>query len=447
MTCDPDLVKSYAAPAPRYTSYPTAQQFHPGVTGIQYAAWLAQLRPGADLSLYCHIPFCQSLCWYCGCTTKALRRYDPVAAYMDAITAEIGNVAALVPQPHTVSHIHWGGGTPNILNAADITRLATALRSSYSVAPDAEFAVEIDPRHLDASQVEAFEQAGVNRISVGVQDFDPAVQAAINRVQSFEMTQRAIAMFRAKGIASINMDLVYGLPHQTTATIAETIKQVLSLRPDRIATFGYAHLPRRLVHQRLIDESVLPGAVERFAQSQLLARLLVAEGYVRIGLDHFALASDHLTGTALKRNFQGYSTEQADALLGFGASSIGQLPGGYVQNAVATGEYIAKVQQGQPATVRGVALTDDDRARAWVIEQLMCAMSFQTEHLRKRYPGEAPTILAIAENIVATSPDPFFTRTPDGYAVTEAGRPFVRTICTRFDCYFEPVAARHAMAV
>lgn len=444
---NPELVKSYAAPAPRYTSYPTAQQFHAGITSSQYADWLSGLKSGAHLSLYCHIPFCQSLCWYCGCTTKALRRYDPVAAYMDAIVTEIASVAALVAPDHHVSHIHWGGGTPNILAPADITRLASALRTHYRVAPDAEFAVEIDPRHLDPEQVAAFEQAGVNRISVGVQDFEPAVQAAINRIQSFEMTERAISMFRAGGITSINADLVYGLPHQSCDSITRTIEQVLSLRPDRIATFGYAHLPRRLIHQRLIDESVLPGPFERFTQSQLLARLLVAAGYVRIGLDHFALPSDHLTGTVLKRNFQGYSTEQADALLGFGASAIGQLPQGYVQNAVASGEYIAKVEKGHLATVRGVALTDDDRARAWVIEQLMCSLSFKADELRRRFPNEAAPVLDAAESILATKTGDFFTRTADGYGVTEAGRPFVRTICTKFDSYFEAIPSRHAMAV
>jgi len=444
---NPDLVKSYAAPAPRYTSYPTAQQFSADITSSHYAEWLAELKAGANLSLYCHIPFCQSLCWYCGCTTKALRRYDPVATYMDAIVTEIANVAALVVPDHHVSHIHWGGGTPNILQPGDIERLSAALRTQFTIAPDAEFAVEIDPRHLDPEQVAAFQRSGVNRVSIGVQDFDPAVQAAINRVQSFEMTQRAIDMFRDSGITSVNVDLVYGLPNQTSDSIARTIAQVLSLRPDRIATFGYAHLPLRLIHQRLIDESVLPGPVERFAQSQILADLLVEAGYVRIGLDHFALPTDHLTGTALKRNFQGYSTEQADALLGFGASAIGQLPQGYVQNTVASGDYISKVGQARLATVRGVALTDDDRARAWVIEQLMCGLSFNAAELRQRFPHEAATILADADAILAAKTGDFFTRKDEGYGVTEAGRPFVRTICTKFDSYFEPVGARHAMAV
>lgn len=444
---NPDLVKSYSAPAPRYTSYPTAQQFSPAVQSAQYAEWLSQLSDDAKLSIYCHIPYCQSLCWYCGCTTKALRRYDPITTYMEPLQAELANVAALVPLNHEVTHIHWGGGTPNILNADDITRLAASIRRLYRIAADAEFAVEIDPRHLDPDQVAAFGHAGVNRISVGVQDFDPAVQAAINREQTFEMTQRAISMFRDQGIRSINADLVYGLPHQTSDSVARTIEQVLTLRPDRIATFGYAHLPSRLVHQRLIDNAALPGAVERFAQSQLLAKSLTQAGYIRVGMDHFALPTDHLASKTLKRNFQGYSTEQADALLGFGASAIGQLPQGFVQNATATGEYIAKIGQSRLATVRGVALTEDDRARGAAIEQLMCQMEFNHAPLIARYGAAATPVLEIANNLIASDTNGFVAATPDGFAITPAGRPFVRTICTAFDRYFQPAGAVAAMAV
>ena len=444
---NPDVVKTYAAPAPRYTSYPTAQQFHPEIGTAQYASWLSMLQSGANLSLYCHIPFCHELCWYCGCNTKAVRRYEPISAYMEAILGEIANVSVLVPQDHRVTHIHWGGGTPNSLQPADIRRLATALRTHYHIADDAEFAVEIDPRHIDGCKVTAFRLAGVNRVSVGVQDFNTEVQHAINRVQSFEQTQTAIELFGNQGITSINIDLVYGLPHQTSETIAKTVEQVLSLRPERIATFGYAHLPSRLRHQRLIDETALPGPVERFAQSQLLTRLLVEAGYMRIGLDHFALPTDHLAGQSLKRNFQGYTTEQANALLGFGASSIGQLPQGYVQNTVAASEYISRIEQTRLATVRGVALTDDDRARAYIIEQLMCSLAFSTAQLQQRFPDSTPALIDIADDILATQRDGFFARTATGYEITEAGRPFVRTICTKFDAYFEPAPNRHAVAV
>ena len=444
---NPDLVKSYSAPAPRYTSYPTAQQFSPAVQSTQYAEWLSQLSDGVKLSIYCHIPYCQSLCWYCGCTTKALRRYDPVAAYMETIRREIANVAALVPVNHEITHIHWGGGTPNILQPADIGRLTGTLRRLYRVAIDAEFAVEIDPRHLDPCQVTAFALAGVNRVSIGVQDFDPAVQAAINREQSFEMTHRAISMFRERGIASINVDLVYGLPRQTCDSVSRTIRKVLTLRPDRIATFGYAHLPSRLVHQRLIDNATLPDALERFAQSQLLAKLLTDAGYLRVGMDHFALPTDHLASKALKRNFQGYSTEQADALLGFGASAIGQLPQGFVQNATATGEYITKIGKSRLAAVRGVALTDDDRARGAAIEQLMCQMEFEQTPLVARFGNAATPVIKIAGDLISADTNGFIVRTSDGFAITPAGRPFVRTICTAFDRYFQPAGAIAAMAV
>lgn len=445
---DPQVINRNAAAVPRYTSYPTAPHFSEKVGGAQYRSWLMALQPGARLSLYFHVPYCAQLCWYCGCNTKETRKYEPVAAYMDPLLAEVANVAALVPAAHAVTHIHWGGGSPNILAAADIRRLAEATRSAFRFADTLEYAVEIDPRTLDPDQVSAWAEGGVNRVSLGVQDFDPAVQDAINRQQSYEMTRDAVELFRAHGIPSVNIDLVYGLPHQTEDSVARTIDQVLTLGPDRIAIFGYAHLPSRLKHQRLIPSEALPGAVARYEQSQRIARMLAAAGYEQVGLDHFALPSDHLASKDLKRNFQGYTTDTAEALIGFGASAISQLPQGYAQNAVATGDYERRIREDGLATARGFALTEDDRVRAHAIERLMCDFTFSGGDLEQRFPLKAVLpVIAEAEEIVAADKDGFVERTDDGFVVTEAGRPFVRILCAKLDAYLGTKPATHAIAV
>jgi len=252
---NPELVKRYSGAVPRYTSYPTAPHFSDEVGAAQYASWLAMLPEQARLSLYIHIPFCSALCWYCGCSTKVANRYEPVASYLSSLRSEIANVAARVPASHSVTHVHWGGGSPNILTPDDIPALAETTRRSFNVAEGAEFAVEIDPRGLDRERVAAFARAGVTRASIGVQDFDETVQSAINRRQSFALTQAAVEALREHGIGAINIDLVYGLPHQTRDSVEATVSKVLALEPSRIAAFGYAHLPARLKHQALIDEA------------------------------------------------------------------------------------------------------------------------------------------------------------------------------------------------
>ena len=299
----PEFVRRMSAPLPRYTSYPTAQQFTPRVGKFEYAKCLQNLSPATVLSLYIHIPFCSELCWYCGCSTKAVKSREPIRAYLDTLKIEMTKVAAFLQAPR-VTHLHLGGGTPNILTASEIGELAKTVRNLFTISPSAEFAVEIDPRSFSSDQAEAFADAGVNRISVGVQDFDPAVQKAINRVQSFEVTERAVSSIRAAGIAAINIDLVYGLPHQTRQSVERTVAEVIRLEPDRIALFGYAHLPSRARHQSLIDESALPDIVERFAQSRRAERLLEAAGYIAIGLDHFAKPRDPLSSGRVRRNFR-----------------------------------------------------------------------------------------------------------------------------------------------
>jgi oxygen-independent coproporphyrinogen-3 oxidase len=446
-TTDAALVRRHARALPRYTSYPTANHFKPEIGPEIYHGWLAALATDQPISLYVHIPFCHALCHYCACNTKAVRRYDPVSRYVESVAAEIGIVAARHRARLTASHLHWGGGSPSMLEPGDIQRLAGAFAAAYDIDPDGENAVEVDPRHLREDQVAAFAAAGVNRVSFGVQDFDPAVQAAIGRLQDFAVTQRAVDLFRAHGVRSVNVDLVYGLPLQTLDSLGRTLDDVLRLEPERIATFGYAHLPERMRHQRLIDSSTLPGADDRYAQSQAIVRRLVDAGYARVGIDHFARSGDSLSSADLRRNFQGYTSDGADTLIGFGASAIGKLPGGFVQNSVAAGEYERRIGNGELATARGFAVSSDDRVRAFLIERLMCDFRVSMRALVDRFGEAARPVLARIGDVARGDADGLVTLDDDRLEVTERGRPFVRSICAEFDAYLGGSRARHSMAV
>jgi oxygen-independent coproporphyrinogen-3 oxidase len=444
---NPEVVNRYSGPVPRYTSYPTAVQFSPDVGHSDYADWLANLPDKSGISLYLHIPYCQALCWYCACATKAVRRYEPVSEYLVALEREVATVADLLPKGHKVGAIHWGGGTPTILRPDDVARLIDLTRSSFHLELVADFAVEIDPRFLDGGQVEALRRGGITRVSVGVQDFDERVQIAVNRQQSFETTRRAVEMFREIGIASINIDLIYGLPGQTLSSVVKTILQVLTLKPERIAVFGYAHVPHRAKHQTLIDASALPGVIERYNQRHRIAELLVGAGYRYVGIDHFALPGDALASKPVSRNFQGYTTDDFDATIGLGATAIGQLPDGYVQNAASVADYIRRIGSDGLATARGIALGAEDRMRAFVIERLMCDFSFSAGALEQRFGSAAKHIEDKAREIVESDRDSLVEATSDGFRCTELGRAFVRAICARFDEYWTPGTDRHALAV
>lgn len=441
-----DLIRKYAAPVPRYTSYPTAPHFSPRVGPQHYAQWLAELPAGSELSVYVHIPYCRSLCWYCGCNTKATRRYAPVSGYLGALLSEIQRVAQHVPRQHSVAHLHWGGGSPSLLQAGDMAALSDALKSAFRIQENAEFAVEVDPRDCDGDRIAALHAAGVTRISLGVQDFNAEVQAAIGRLQTYERTRAVVDAFRAQGLSSINIDLMYGLPLQTRASVAATAEKVIALQPDRVAIFGYAHLPQRLRHQRLIPAFSLPDPVDRFAQAKAMAQLLEAAGYVRIGLDHYARPGDPLLRGAINRNFQGYTSDTAQTLIGLGASAIGRLPEGFVQNAVAPADYERRLSGGF-ATAKGLALSDDDRARAWVIKELMCSLRFSETELRDRFPAQAGPLIATAQQLIAGDGDDLIAPTSDGFTVPERGRPFLRSLCASFDAYLGNGAIRHAAGV
>jgi len=445
------LVSRAARPVPRYTSYPTAPHFHPGVTAADYAGWLGALPAETDLSLYVHIPFCDRLCWFCGCHTKQVLRYDPIAAYLPAVHLEMQQVAARLDGRGRATALHLGGGSPSMLRPDDLIALAQQARQLFRPRADFEFSIEIDPNDMTEDRYDAFAAAGVTRISVGVQDFDPGVQQAINRLQSFEQTRAVVEGMRRRGVGSVNLDVLYGLPHQTVGTLETTIDQALALHPDRLALFGYAHVPWMKTHQRMIDAAMLPDAAERLRQSTAAAARIAAAGYVAIGLDHFARPDDRLAIAAgagqLRRNFQGYTTDAAPALIGFGASSIGSLPQGYVQNITATGEYVRAIKACGLAIARGIALTSEDRMRGWVIERLMCDFSVSVTELRRRFGSAAEAVLIEMAYAAQGDADGVVEFDGQTFAITETGRPYVRSVAAAFDAYLSTGAGRHSVAV
>ena len=440
----PELLAKYDRPVPRYTSYPTAPHFHAEIGRQDYRDWLAELPPGARLSLYLHVPFCQDLCWYCGCHTTVARRYQPVAKYRDLLLRELDLVGAALGCRRPVGHIHFGGGTPTMLAPDDLCLLGERLRARFQLLGAAEFAVEIDPRRLTRETVDALAAIGVNRASLGVQDVNPEVQLAINRWQPFAIVERAVDGLRTAGIGCINFDLMYGLPQQTAARVQASVDAALALRPARVALFGYAHVPWMKRHQRLIDEAALPGAAERAAQFEVAAARLEEAGYVAIGLDHFALPEDSLAVARkqgrLHRNFQGYTTDDAGALLGFGASAIGSLPQGYVQNAVPIPEYRDAIRGGRLATARGIRVSAHDRLRRAIIERLMCDFAVDLNGQTARLAPELEALEPFRTDGLLTIDDGLIRVEP-------AGRPLIRTICAVFDAHLQRGLARHSRAV
>jgi oxygen-independent coproporphyrinogen-3 oxidase len=443
------IAKYALSPVPRYTSYPPATQFHDAIGEKDYAGWLAALEPSDTLSLYVHVPFCRTLCWYCGCHTMVANRAEQVTRYLDMLKAEIGNVAGNSAGGGPVVHLHFGGGTPNLLSPEQFAGLVGELKSRFRFSADAEIAVEADPRCLTEDHAAAFSECGVTRVSLGVQDISPEVQKLINRVQPLSVIESAVGRLREAGIGAINMDLMYGLPGQTVDNAVRSAQAMLELAPERFAVFGYAHVPWFKKHQRAINESLLPGGSERLAQAEAVAETLTRGGYAAIGLDHFARPDDPLAIAQreglLRRNFQGYTVDPASALIGLGASSIGSFGQGFVQNEPHLGRYEAAVSAGRLPVVRGLALSDEDRLRATIIERLMCNLQVDV----------AAVAGAMAAGVMAKVRPRLSDLVEDGLAeidgslvsVTDDGRPYVRNIAACFDSYHRDQATRHSRAV
>jgi len=445
-----DLLPKYEAPVPRYTSYPTAPHFSPAVNATTYAEWLRGIG-NAPVSLYIHVPFCAQLCWFCGCHTTAIHSTAPVEAYAQTLMAEIDLLGATIGRKLNVAHIHWGGGTPTAMPPACMIGVMNHLRQHFTFLPDAEIAVEIDPRTATPEALDGLAAMGCKRASLGVQDFDERVQKAVNRMQSFEDTRRCAEALRERGINAINLDLIYGLPFQTEASVTATTEQALALNPDRIAVFGYAHVPWMKKHQNLLPNDAMPGTLERWRQRTIIDQVIVRNGWQAIGLDHYARPDDALAIAArdqrMRRNFQGYTTDTAPVLLGLGASSIGSLPQGYVQNIVSIPAYRDAVRDGTLPIARGIGLTDEDRLRRDVIEQLMCNGSVDLDETASRYGVPATGLLAASPALDGMAQDGIVEWDGRTLHVPDGARPFVRNVAAAFDTYFTPAPNRHARAV
>lgn len=417
------------ARVPRYTSYPTAPNFSPATGAAFQAGCLAAVDVATPVSVYLHVPFCERLCWFCACHTQGTRTLGPVEAYVAALEAELALVARHLPAGVRMGRLHWGGGTPTILPPALVRRLAAAIRAAIPPAPGLDFSVEIDPSLVDEAKIAALAAEGMTRASLGIQDFDPAVQRAIGREQGFAATARTVGWLRDAGVASLNADLVYGLPHQTPSRLAATLERTLTLAPDRVAIFGYAHVPWAAKRQRLIDEAALPGDEERLALATQAADRLVAAGFAPIGFDHFARQDDALARAAragrLRRNFQGYTDDACPTLVGLGASSISRFAEGYVQNAAATADWQRRIAAGTLAGVRGHALTEDDRRRGAAIERLLCDFRLDLDH---------PDLRAVAADVVRRF-DGLVALDGDRLAIRPEGRPLARLVASAFDAY------------
>jgi oxygen-independent coproporphyrinogen-3 oxidase len=448
-----DLIARYDGRVPRYTSYPTAPHFSAAFAAETYTGWLADLPEDAPVSLYFHVPFCDRLCLYCGCNTSVVRKEAPRRAYAQTLIAELRMVAAQIGR-REVSHVHWGGGTPTTLPADCLVEIMDLVRSLFILRDDAEIAIELDPTALPADRLAALRGMGITRASLGVQDLDPDVQKAIGRMQSYEETAACADALRAIGITSLNLDLIYGLPNQTEESVTRTARRALDLGADRVAVFGYAHVPWMKRHQSLIPDNTLPGPLARFAQRDAIGAVLERQGlYEAVGLDHYARPGDALavaaTSQTLHRSFQGYTTDTAPVLIGLGASAIGGLPQGYVQNAPLTPVYTKAIAEGRFATVRGLALTPDDRLRRDVIERIMCDLTVDLRAVSLAHESDPAPLLDAIEVLAPMIADGLVVQSGATLTVTEAGRPFVRSVASAFDAYLkrDDTAPRHSSGV
>lgn len=441
-----DLLQKYSVHGPRYTSYPTAPYFH---TGFGEAEWRRALAaPAADrgLSLYAHIPFCDSLCYYCGCNMVATRDYGKTVPYLAALDREMATAAAAVDPARVVRQLHWGGGTPTYLNPDDIRRLMAMMRTHFTLAEDAEISCEVDPRELTFEHLAALRETGFNRVSFGVQDMDPDVQQAVNRIQSEFLIRQVLDWSRELGFSSINLDLIVGLPKQTVDSFRRTLERVSLWAPDRLAVFAYAHVPWMKKHQYLINEADLPDPATRLALQQAVNDMLGAAGYVNIGLDHFARPEDELVraqqNKTLWRNFQGYTTHKDCDILAFGASSISQTADVYMQNEKKLKPYQERVATTGFAVERGLRLTQDDRIRRDAITRVMCDLELDFAAFGREWDIAFTEYFADAlADLRPLAADGLVEIAPDRVRVTASGRLFLRNIGMCFDRYLKEAAS------
>ena len=443
LVIDPVLIRKYDVSGPRYTSYPTADRFVDAFGEAQFRQWLARRNVGGinqPLSVYMHLPFCNTVCYYCACNKVVTRDHGRSAKYIKYLEKELALVGPLAGAERQICQLHWGGGTPTFLAADEMRALMRAIDARFERAPGFECSIEIDPRSAPAGTLALLGELGFNRVSVGVQDFDPAVQRAVHRIQGEELTRGVVEEARASGFRSVNLDLIYGLPKQTLDSFNHTLDAVIALDPDRIALYSYAHLPKLFKPQRRIAEADLPSPEAKLQILTLAIGRLTREGYLYIGMDHFAKADDELAIAQaqgrLQRNFQGYSTHPAADMLGFGVSAIGKVGPTYYQNRKELGEYYAELDAGRLPVARGIELTQDDLVRRAVIQALVCHFrvsieSIELAHLidfRRYFADELADLRRLAQ-------DGLVELGPDWIIVTSKGRLMVRTVCMVFDRY------------
>ncbi|HEX5864372.1 MAG TPA: oxygen-independent coproporphyrinogen III oxidase [Casimicrobiaceae bacterium] len=448
---DPALIHKYDGFGPRYTSYPTADRFTQAFTAEQFVdAVLARIAgvPMRPLSLYVHLPFCDTICYYCACNKVTTRDHGRSAKYIRYLARELGIVSGLVDSASPVTQLHWGGGTPTFLSAEEMTLLWRVLRDNFAFAPDAECSIEVDPRHVNAETVELLSELGFNRMSLGVQDFDSTVQQAVNRIQSEAETRFVLDAARASGFRSLNIDLIYGLPRQTLAGFGVTLDKVLDGAPDRIALYSYAHVPHLFKPQRRISEAELPSADAKLAILELAIERLTDAGYLYIGMDHFALPDDELAVAQregrLHRNFQGYSTHANCDLLAFGISAIGNVGATYSQNLRTLDDYYARLDDDALPCFRGWQLSADDILRRDVIHALMCQFTVSFKNIEDAHAiGFREYFATELNSLEPLADDGMVEIAPDAIHVTARGRLLVRTVAMAFDRYLraqrEPV--------
>ena len=455
LALDLGIIRKYSLAGPRYTSYPPATKFtFPGEARELEDAILDDNRPGCGpLSLYFHLPFCETQCWYCGCNTVVTRRREAASEYVDDLAREIGLTASRIASARQVRQLHFGGGTPTFLPPDELARLGLLIHEHFSVHPECEFGVEIDPRRLTAEHVQALRVIGANRASIGVQDTNPEVQKAIHRWQPQELNIQAVSWLRDAGFQSVSVDLIYGLPLQTAESFARTIDEVLTLSPDRLSVFSYAHVPWIRPAQRIFESrSQLCTPEEKLAMFAVAHRLLTAAGYVDIGLDHFARPDDELAiakrnGT-LHRNFQGYSTEAGASLYGFGVTSISSTPTTYRQNFKGLPEWRRALAAGRLPIERGLVLSDEDRRRRTLIMKIMCDRQLDYAAVSRQIGVDvahayAPEIASLDD----LEADGIVVRTASGLTVTPRGGPLLRVVAMRFDATFSPGKTRHSQTL
>lgn len=438
-----DLIRKHNKAGPRYTSYPTAPMFHEGIGAEDYAASLKRVSSShAPISLYMHVPFCDTVCYYCGCNKIVTKQRQRATPYVDYLLREIDMLAEALGRNRPVTQLHWGGGTPTFLNKEQIRTLMGALHERFDFVPDVEgeYSIEIDPRECNQDTVRVLREVGFNRMSLGVQDFDPTVQKAVNRIQSKEETLAVLGQARSHGFQSINIDLMYGLPHQSVDTFSHTLDTIIDFSPDRIALFNYAHLPQMFMPQRRIDEDALPTPQEKLNILKLSIDRLLEAGYVFIGMDHFAKPDDELTIAQregkLYRNFQGYSTHADAELLGLGVTSIGYVDGAFFQNEKTLDEYYAAIDAGHFPVFRGYRLSDEDHLRRHVIMRLMCDFALDFGAVEKKFGLDFSKHFAAELNELADmDADGLLALGSDGLTVLPGGRLLIRNIAMIFDAY------------